>query len=335
MKVTLFAVVAAMSIITFAGPTGLVIKGALKTWDEIAKIALKVSGKSASDDAVKAAAKTLSTASGKYGDDVAEAAMHGGIEVAEQTVKHGGGFAKIIGDALKMSPTGLREIALHSDDVIKFVGKYGDDVLRISKAPGMIERGVPLLEECLGSNAGRSIKAIGGLSAEDIPRTIGAIEKNKSVARLFAAHVERFGTHFVDQVFKMNRGQIMAGTLGAAAIVAAVNVTKPYDPEGPKQVRKIAEDLLRTPEASEIEKDWAMQTIKGTTPPPPQPLSKKFGDGMIIVSIGLVACMILFVVMNRGRWGDVKSAEGEGGARSRKSSRKKSASAKTKCELRK
>ena len=334
MKVTLLAVVAAMSIITFAGPTGLVVKGVLKTWDEIAKIALKVSGKSASDDAVKAAAKTLSTASGKYGDDVAEAAMHGGIEVAEQTVKHGGGFAKIIGDALKMSPTGLREIALHSDDVIKFVGKYGDDVLRISKAPGMIERGVPLLEECLGSNAGRSIKAIGGLSAEDIPRTIGAIEKNKSVARLFAAHVERFGTHFVDQVFKMNRGQIMAGTLGAAAIVAAVNVTTPYDPEGPKQVRKIAEDLLlRTPEASKIEKGWAMQTISKSTPPPPQPLSKKFGDGMIIVSIGLVACMILFVVMNRGRWGKAKSAECERGARSRKSPRKKSASAKTKCEI--
>lgn len=215
-----------------AGPVGLVVKGVTKTWDEVAKIALKASGKSASDDAVKAAAKTIEKASAKYGDDVAEVAMRGGVEAAEQSLKRGGKFVALLKQAGCYSDDAVKAVVLNADDAVKYTAKYGDDVLRLaSKASGVYAKGIGLVERS-GASAKKVIPALADLPAEQIPQVLGAVEKNPSVAKDFLAGVCKGGRYFVDKVFAMNGKQILAGTLGVAAIEAAVRTTAPLAATG-------------------------------------------------------------------------------------------------------
>ena len=220
-----------------AGVGGVVIKGVFKTWDEIACVALKVSGKAVSDDSVKITARAIEQASQKYGDDVAEAAMRGGTEVVAKTAKSGGRFLKLIQKSGQLSDEAFRALVANSDEVLKLSAKYGDDVLLLnSKAPGVVSRSVAAVEGCGLKDATSAIRAIASLPAEDIPRVIGAVEKNPSVAKLFIEHVERGGKYFVDKVFALNERQILMGTLGATAIVAVSPggpVTKAVGPGGP------------------------------------------------------------------------------------------------------
>lgn len=183
----------------FAGAAGLVVKGALKTWDEVAEIALKVSGKTVSDDAVKAAAKTLETTSAKYGDDVARASMRGGIEVAEQVAKRGGRFANLVRTTARFSDDALRTMALNGDKAVHICAMHGDEVVR----------------------------AVAKLPVEDGTRLLGAIDRNPQVAKDLMEGVEKGGKTFLDRLFAVSGRQILAGTLGAAAITGAVRVTAP------------------------------------------------------------------------------------------------------------
>jgi len=80
------------------------------TWGEIAKVVLKDSGKAATDDAVKASAKTIEKAASRCGDDIAEVAMRGGVEVAEQSIKHGDSFVRYV-----------RETGAYSADAVKAI----------------------------------------------------------------------------------------------------------------------------------------------------------------------------------------------------------------------
>ena len=82
-KCLVYSVTMAIAALAYAGAAGLVIKGVSHSWDEIAKMALKVSGRELTDDAVKSAAKTIEHATGKYGDDVAKASVRGGVEISE------------------------------------------------------------------------------------------------------------------------------------------------------------------------------------------------------------------------------------------------------------
>ena len=183
----------------FAGVAGLVVKGALKTWDEAAKVALRVSGKTVSDDAVKAAAKTLETTSAKYGDDVARASMRGGMEVAEQVAKQGGRFANIVRTTARFSDDALRTMALNGDKAARICAMHGDEVIR----------------------------AVAKLPVEDGTRLLGVIDRNPQVAKELMEGVEKGGKTFLDRLFAINGRQILAGTLGAAAITGAVRVTAP------------------------------------------------------------------------------------------------------------
>ena len=188
----------------FAGAAGLVVKGVLKTWDEVAKVALKVSGKTASDDAVKAAAKTLETTSSKYGDDVARASMRGGIEVAEQVARQGGRFASVVRMTARFSDDALRTMALNGDKAARICAMYGDDV----------------------------VKSVAKLPVEDGTRLLGAIERNPQVAKELMEEVEKGGKTFLDRLFEVSGRQILAGTLGASAIVWVVRETAPAAAEG-------------------------------------------------------------------------------------------------------
>lgn len=198
-KILLVVVSVALAGNLFAGAAGLVVKGTLKTWDEVAKVALKVSGKTVSDDAVKAGAKTLETTSSKYGDDVAQASMRGGIEVAEQVAKQGGRFASVVKMTARFSDDALRIMALNGDKAARICAKHGDGVVR----------------------------AVAKLPVEDGTRLLGAIDRNPQVAKELMEGVETGGKTFLDRLFAINGRQILAGTLGAAAITGVVRVTAP------------------------------------------------------------------------------------------------------------
>lgn len=187
-----------------AGGAGIVIKGALKTWDEVAKVALKVSGRTASDDAVKAAARTLETTVSEYGDDVARASMRGGMEIAEQVARHGGRFAHLVRVTAPFSDDALRTMALSGDKAVRICATHEDDV----------------------------VKALGKLPVEDGTRFLGVIDRNPQVAKELVEGVEKGGKTFLDRLFAMNGKQILAGTLGVAAITGAVRVTAPMAAEG-------------------------------------------------------------------------------------------------------
>lgn len=240
----ILAVVASIALAgnLFAGAAGLVVKGALKTWDEAAKIALKVSGRTASDDAVKAAAKTLETTSEKYGDDVARASMRGGIEVAEQVAKHGGMFANVVRTTARFSDDALRTMALSGDKAVSICAKHGDGVVR----------------------------AVAKLPVEDGTRLLGAIDRNPQVAKELMEGVEKGGKTFLDRLFEVNGMQILAGTLGAAAITGAVRVTAPAAAEGDaiRQQTETATGLVKsgkplTEHQEKLVDNWTTATASG------------------------------------------------------------------------
>ena len=230
------SVTMAIAALSYAGAAGLVIKGVSHSWDEIAKMALKVSGRELTDDAVKSAAKTIETAAGKYGDDVATASVRGGVEVAEQTMKRGGRFFGVLQKAAQHSDESLRALALNADDIVKSSTKYGDDIVvkLNAKVPGQVSRMVAAAEKSGVSGVKGAVRAVSNLPAEDIPRVLGAVEKNPSVAREFLEHVEKGGTYFVDKVFAVNAKQIIAGGLTAAMIVSAFRATAPRVATGDK-----------------------------------------------------------------------------------------------------
>ena len=239
----ILAVVVSVALVgnLFAGAAGLVVKGALKTWDEVAKIALKVSGKTVSDDAVKAAAKTLETTSSKYGDDVARASMRGGIEVAEQVAKQGGRFANLVRTTARFSDDALRTMALNGDKAARICAEHGDGV----------------------------VKAVAKLPVEDGTRLLGAIDRNPQVAKELMEGVEKGGKTFLDRLFAINGRQILAGTLGAAAITGAVRVTAPMAAEGDavKKQTATAVKMLEsgnslTEDQKKLVKSWSETTAR-------------------------------------------------------------------------
>lgn len=245
MRKCLFAAATAMlALCAAAGAGGVVVKGVLKTWDEIAAVALKASGRATSQEAVAAASKTLKATAEEYGDDVAVAAMKGGVEIAEQTAKNGGRFLAVVRRAGDATPGALRALALNPAEAMQYAAKYGDDVLKLNnKSPGVFARGVAAVEKSGTADPASAIKAVADLPAEDIPRVIGAIEKNPQVAKEFLSGVERGGKKFVDRIFELSDRQIRAGGLAAAeitvaagiavgGIVAASNLTAPSAAEG-------------------------------------------------------------------------------------------------------
>ena len=235
-KCLVCSVIVAIAALSYAGAAGLVIKGVSHSWDEIAKMALKVSGRELTDDAVKSAAKTIETAAGKYGDDVATASVRGGGEVAEQTMKRGGRFFGVLQKAAQHSDESLRALALNADDIVKYSTKYGDDIVvkLNAKVPGQVSRMVAAAEKSGVSGVKGAVRAVSNLPAEDIPRVLGAVEKNPPVAREFLEHVEKGGKYFVDKVFAVNAKQIIAGGLTAAMIVSAFRATAPLVATGDK-----------------------------------------------------------------------------------------------------
>lgn len=268
-RLLVLVIVLALAHSAIAGAGGLVVKGVSKTWDEIAKVALKISGKAVTDDAVKVSAKTIEEAASRYGDDVAKAAMRGGVEVAEQSMKHGGRFVRCLNTSAIYSDDAVKAIARNADDVVRYTAKYGDDVVVLGcKAPGVFTHGIALVEKSGVENVGQTLKAVTTqMPDEQIPQVFGAIQKNPAVAKEFLEGVSKGGKYFVDKIFAVNGKQILTGTLGTAAIAAAVRQTAPAAAEGRAvdAQTEIAGDVLRgkeplTPDQRDFVKNWSDTT---------------------------------------------------------------------------
>lgn len=267
MRKTVFALMFAMSAATLmAGAGGLLVKGVVKSWDEIAKVCLRASGRGTSKASVDAAAKALSDAAAKYGDDVARASMKGGIEVAEQTLRHGDAFVSLLRRSASISPSAIRLTATHTDEILRLTTRYGDDVLRVgAKAQGQIGPLVRTLE-ANKLPVQESLKMLNGLNAEELPRVIGALGRAESpaAASAFLEATKRGGSKFLDKLFGLSGTQILAGGLSAAIITAAVQAIEPPSKRTEAQTQWAVE-TLDNPEATPENREIAQGILKGNT----------------------------------------------------------------------
>lgn len=289
----------------FAIPVTPIVKGTAKVvpkvWDDVAKLALKVSGREVTDDAIKVTAKTLQTTAAKYGDDVAKAAARGGVEVAEQSLKRGASFVSLIRRAGTVSDDALRAVAKNSDDVVKYAAKYGDDVtIKLAeKAPGVFTRGITLVEKAGTKNTGKTLAVLAEkIPGEELPRVYSAIERNPKVAKEFLDGVTRGGEKFVDKIFKLNGKQILTGTLGAAAIAGVVRMTAPdaaearaIDAQTKNATTLLKSDKPLAEHQAQYLEEWSNTTSKTRT----AGASSKFSISMILAVFAGVA-MLVYVV---------------------------------------
>jgi len=251
--------VVALSIVVaysaFAGAGGIVVKGIAKTWDEIARVALKASGKTATDDAVKAASKTIETAASKYGDDVAEASMRGGVEVAEQSLKRGSEFVSLLRRAGTVSDEAIRAVVLNSDDAIKYASKYGDDAIKFAaKAQNSFARGVAIIERAKVDDVGKMLNTVASeIPADQISQVVGVAERNQTVAKQFFDGISKGGRYFVDKLFSVNAKQILAGGMTVAMIEVALG--------GRESVKNLTHPIKEQGEAIRRQNEKAMQII--------------------------------------------------------------------------
>ncbi len=209
-----------ISFISCAVPVAPIVKGASMVWDEVAKVALKVSGKNVTDDAVKATAQNLSKIAGTQGDDAARLAAKGGVEAVEKSLALGPRFTQLLQKAATISDDAIKLAVLHSDDVLKYSAKYGDDIIAINaRAPGLSGRLIKSLDGC---PVQPSLKVMSKLSKEELPRAIGLLEKCKPAAKVpYLKAVEKEGSGFIDKLMKMSGKQIMATGVTASMVVAA------------------------------------------------------------------------------------------------------------------
>lgn len=278
-----------------AGAGGVVIEGVLRTWDEIATIALRASGRATSKESISATSKVVKTATEKYGDDVAKAAMKGGVEIAEQTAKKGRPFFSVIKRAGNDSPKALRALAQNADEALTLTAKYGDVVLKLnSKSPGVFSRGVAVVEKSGVKGPTSAIRAIADLPAEDIPRVIGALEKNPQVSQEILAGVEHGGKAFVDRLFALNGKQILAGTLGSAAVVGTIHAAAPVAAEGGAVVEQTQIARDGTKRSSERAQKEFVQAGSGTTDKNRISVTRAFGAGVIMLVCVAGMSLLLF-----------------------------------------
>lgn len=237
-KTFLLLGVSLLSTLCEAGIGGLVVNGVTKTWDDVAKIALRASGKEATKASVQSSSRLIEQVAVKYGDDAAKLAMDGGVEVAERLAERGD-CLNILNKASKVSPRALRAVAVNTDEMLKMTARYGNDILVFGGkvSPELVSRGVQAVEKTGAASGKTMIGKLARLPESEIPRVIGAVEKNPKVAETLLDYAEKGGKAFLDRLFKLNAKQIIAGGLSVAAIIGAYNATYPIKAVGESIVR--------------------------------------------------------------------------------------------------
>ena len=176
--------------------------------------------------------------------------------------------------------------------------KAGAGVVRLGTAtPELMARGTVLVERSGCANAGRAVKALADLPAEDVPRVVGALERNPGVAKEFLDALARGGKDFVDRIFKVNHRQILAGTLGAGAILAVsrgadiVETLPPVvDGRNLRDEHVIAMKILDNAETESARQDFADRVVGRTQRRADWQICGWFGlGGLAVLLLGLLA----------------------------------------------
>lgn len=176
--------------------------------------------------------------------------------------------------------------------------KAGTGVVRLGTAtPELIARGTALAERSGCANAGRAVKVLADLPAEDVPRVVGALERNPGVAKEFLDALARGGKGFVDRIFKVNHRQILAGTLGAGAILAVsrgadiVETLPPVvDGRNLRDEHAAAMEILGAAEAETVRRDFADRVVGRTQRRADWQVCGWFGlGGLAVLLLGLLA----------------------------------------------
>ncbi len=218
MKFTTLSACLLASFMTCAVPVAPIVKGVATVWDEVAKVALKISGKEATKDSVKATAGNLSKIAKTQGDDASRLAAKGGVEAVEKSVALGLKFTRMLMKSAAISDDAIKYATRHSDDVLKYSAKYGDDVIIVNaKAPGLSGRLIKSLDGC---PVQPSLKAMAKLPKEELPRAIVLLEKCENAAKIpYLDAIQKDGAGFVDKLIKLDGRQIMAAGVSASMII--------------------------------------------------------------------------------------------------------------------
>ena len=144
-----------------------------KTIQETIKIAAKVSGKALSPAAQHAAAKALSQAVARYGDDALKVTRAGGLEALKQGRRYGDAFWKAARGA---DPVAIRSLALHTRELLPLAKRIGPEFLHLeAKVPGVAAKAAALFGD-------DTVKALSKAPADDISRLIGMAQRVESPA---------------------------------------------------------------------------------------------------------------------------------------------------------
>ena len=149
-----------------AFPAGKVILETIET-------AAKVSGKTLSHGARSSAARALSKAMAKYGDEAMKITRQGGLEVLKRSAEYGDDFWRI---ARHADPAAIRSLALHADKLLPVAKRIGPAFLKLeAKAPGLALKAV----NCFGDD---SVKILAKLPPDDLSRLIGLAKRAETPA---------------------------------------------------------------------------------------------------------------------------------------------------------
>ena len=197
-------------------PPGMVYAVPAKAVTEAVELGAKISGRTLSPAARAAAEAAARAAARQYGDEVVRLVGAGGLEVLEQSARHGGEFWRL---AL-LHPGAVRSLALHGDELLPLVRRIGPEVLTLeARAPGLASRVAAELGEGMVTPLARA-------SADDASRLLGYAAKADSPATktllLETYRNSRQPGRFLEA---LDWSRIMATGLSAAAIVAAYKIS--------------------------------------------------------------------------------------------------------------
>lgn len=178
---------------------------------ETADIAIRLSRKNTTELYRKTVEESVQRVVLKYGDSVLPVIRSGGLEAMELGLKHGAPFWDLCKNA---PPSAIRSLALHPEELLPFALKTGPEFLQLEgKVPGL---GIKTVKT-FGAD---SVKALSKAPENDISRLLGYASKtdDPSTRQLLLKTYQKGGTKFLNA---LNRKQILAGGLSAAAIIAA------------------------------------------------------------------------------------------------------------------
>lgn len=188
-----------------------VIRSGARLLDETLEIASKLSGRTLSPAARKAALETLERAALRHGDEVLAATRRGGLELLEAAAKHG----DIIWELAGKVPSATRVLAVRADELLPLVRRLGPEVLELeAKVPSAAARVATQFGDDAVVLFARSIPE------RDIPRLIGYAERADSPAtrQLLLSSYQQTGGKILDW---LDWKKIMAVGLSSAMITAA------------------------------------------------------------------------------------------------------------------